>query len=262
MRSTILICIGLFIVVGLMTSDAQGAEMELAGAWLFDEGGGKEVKDSVGSNHGETEGDLKWADGKFGKALEFPGQGDSYVNIPYHEALDSDPYTITAWTKLENTGGYQYIAWQNGLTWPEPHAMRHTDIWVNQPGNVVIMWSFEGGGAYGRIDGKAAVADGSWHHVAKSSDGKTMRLFIDGKLDGEAPIGGKLVANGEDPLWIGARPGNVAATGIFDEVGFFAKALSEDELAEVMSKGLEVLAPVEPLGKLAATWGELKLVGF
>lgn len=258
MKVMISICISILIGGSIAALSAQGAQMELVGAWLFNEGSGKKVEDSVGNNSGEIEGSLKWEDGKFGKALEFPGQGDSYVTIPHHDILDSDPYTITAWTKLENTGGYQYIAWRNGLAWPEPQAMRHTDIWINQPGNAVIMWSFEGGGAYGRVDGQAPVADGSWHHVAKSSDGKMMRLFIDGKLDGEGDTGGKLVENGEDPLWIGARPGNVAATGIIDEVGFFAKALSEDELADVMNQGLEVLASVEPSGKLATTWGELK----
>lgn len=259
MKSAILVCTGLIMLAGLATT-CLSAEMGLAGAWLFNEGSGEKINDSVGNNHGQIEGDLEWVDGKFGKGLEFPGQGDSYVTIPYQSVLDSDPYTITAWTKLKNTGDYQYIAWQNGLTWPEPHAMRHTDIWVmNTPGNVVIMWSFEGGGAYGRVDGKTVVADDTWHHVAKSSDGDTMRLFIDGNLDGEAPVGGKLVENGEDPLWIGARPGNVAATGVIDEVGFFTEALSEEELKKVMSGGLEVLASVEPVSKLAATWGDLKV---
>ena len=91
-----------------------------------------------------------------------------------------------------------------------------------------------------------------------SSDTETMRLFIDGELDGEAPISGTLLANEEDPMWIGARPGNVAATGIIDEVGIFAKALSEDELKEVMEESLTVLASVEPSGKLATAWGALK----
>lgn len=259
MKGIVSTCISLFMIIGLSTV-AQGAQ-GLAGAWLFDEGSGNVVRDSVGGNDGEIEGSLKWADGRFGKALEFPGQGDSYVTIPHHDVLDSDPYTITAWTKLESAS-WQYIAWKNGLTWPEPHAMRHTDIWVHQDGYVVIMWSFEGGADYGRVDGKTMVADGSWHHVAKSSDGNMMRLFIDGRLDGEAPTGGKLVANGEDPLWIGVRPGNVAATGIIDEIGFFTEALSEGDIADVMTDGLIVPSPVTPVPKLASTWGELKIRPF
>ena len=256
MRNMIFICIGLLVIGSIASLQARSAQMGLVGAWLFDEGSGRETKDSVGNNDGEIQGDLKWVDGRFGKALEFAGRGDSYVSIPHQDILDSDPYTITAWVKLENAS-WQYIAWKDGLVWPEQHLKRHIDIWVHEADYVVLMWYLEGGGE-GRLDGKTIVADGSWHHVAKSSDGDLMRLYIDGKMDGETPIGGKLVINGEDPLWIGARPGNVAATGIIDEVGFFTKALSEGELADVMNQSLEILAPVEPSRKLAITWGELK----
>jgi hypothetical protein len=245
---------------GLMSavSIAEGAGTGLASAWLFEETSGKTVKDIVGGNDGDIKGSVeRVATGKFGRALEFPGKGDSYVSIPYHDVFDSDPYTFTAWVKLEAVS-WQYIAWQNGLTWPEPHTKRHLDIWVHDADYVVIMWSAEGLADYGRVDGKTIVADGSWHHVAKSSDGKVMKLFIDGKLDGENPIGGKLVVNGEDALWIGARPGDVAATGLFDEVGFFTAALSEAELAQVMTDGLASYAAVSPAGKLAAIWGEVK----
>ncbi len=259
MRLIISVCIGLFMAGSIVTA-AQAADMGLACAWLFNEGSGTDISDSVGGNNGEIQGNLKWTDGLFGKALEFPGAGDSYVSIPHDDVHDADPYTITAWVKLESVS-WQYIAWKNGLTWPEPHAKRHIDIWIYDGSNIaVIMWAFEGGGAnYGRVDGVTPVANGDWHHVAKSSDGEMMRLFIDGKLDGEAPTGGKLVVNGEDPLWIGARPGDVAATGIIDEVGFFTTALDEAQLKTVMDQGLETLAPVEALHRITTTWGSLKV---
>ena len=237
---------------------AESAGAEIVGAWLFEEASGKTVKDLVSGNDGTIKGSVeREANGKFGRALKFPGKGDSYVSIPYNDIFDSDPYTFTAWVTLE-AASWQYIAWQNGLTWPEPHTKRHLDIWVHDADYVVIMWSAEGLADYERVDGKTIVADGSWHHVAKSSDGKMMKLFIDGKPDGENALGGKLVVNGEDALWIGARPGDVAATGLFDEVGFFTESLSEDELAQVMKDGLASYAAISPSGKLAAIWGKVK----
>ena len=256
MKAIVLLCI-VVTYFGVLTAPAHGANLGLAGAWLFDEGAGNKVKDSVGNNDGEIEGDLNWVNGKFGKALEFPGKGDCYVSIPYNAVFDSDPYTITAWVKLEQTT-WQYIAWQNGLTWPEAHKKRHLDIWVHKDGYVVIMWMVDGGADYARIDGKTIITDGKWHHVAMSSNGKTMRLLIDGAVEGELDLGGNLVKNGEDALWIGARPGDVAATGVIDEVGFFSSALSETELKDVMSQGLAAFAPVEPMGKMALTWGSTK----
>jgi len=255
MQSMLSVAIVLLLIV-IISGEAQSAQMGLVGAWLFDEGSGKNTNDSVGNNHGEIMGNLEWVDGSTGKALQFAGAGDSYVSIPHNDYMDADPYTITAWVKLEEAS-WQYIAWRNGLVWPEPHKKRHTDIWLHEADYVVLMWHTEAG-AEGRVDGTVIVADGTWHHVAKSSDGDTIRLYIDGEVDGEAPIGGQLAINGEDPLWIGARPGDVAATGIIDEVGFFTEALSEDQLKEVMEQGLETMAAVEPSGKLAATWGKLK----
>lgn len=253
-----LVSVGIITMLILSSVNTVQSAESLAAAWLFDEDSGKAVRDAVGDNDGEIKGSVGRTDeAQFGRALEFPGKGDSYVSIPHDDILDSEPYTFTAWVKLE-AASWQYIAWKNGLTWPEPHKKRHIDIWVHKDDYVVLMWSFEGSGDYGRVDGKTIVADGQWHHVAKSSDGDMMRLFIDGKLDGEAPVGGKLVVNGEDSLWIGARPGDVAATGVFDEVGFFTKALSEDELADVMNSGLANIAAVSALDKLATIWGEVK----
>jgi len=257
MKSLTLICIVLFGVV-VIVPISEGGGTDIASAWLFEEGSGKTVKDLVGGNDGTIKGSAeREANGKFGRALKFPGKGDSYVSIPYNDVFDSDPYTFATWVKLESAS-WQYIAWQNGLVWPEPHNKRHIDIWVHDgTNNVVLMWHLEDGGQ-GRVDGKAAVADGKWHHVAKVSDKENMMLYIDGKLDVKEPMGGNLVVNGEDPLWIGARPGNVAATGLFDEVGFFTEALSEDELAQVMKDGLASYAAVSPSGKLAAIWGKVK----
>lgn len=84
-------------------------------------------------------------------------------------------------------------------------------------------------------------------------------MFIDGELDGEAPSGGTLDTS-ESPIWIGARPGNVAATGLFDELGFFTEALSEDELNAVMDDGLEGYAAVDADGKTTIIWALLKSI--
>jgi hypothetical protein len=255
MRNDILVLVCLLSLIGFVGM-AQSAQMSLAGAWAFDDGTGKVAKDSVAGDNGELKGSLKWsAQGKFGGAIEFPGKGDSYVNIPYKKYMDSDAYTFTAWTKL-NESSYQYVAWQDGPDFPDAKNKRHLDIWIDQGDFVVFMWQTEAG-VQGRLDGKTIIADGTWHHLAKWYDGKSVKMYIDGKLDGEIATT-KIIANGEDSIWIGARPGDVSATGIIDEVGFFTKALSEDELRAVMKESMSVLASVDSANKLSTTWGDLK----
>ena len=98
-----------FSILVATTLPIHGAELGLDSAWLFEEAGGKVVKDTVGNHNGEIKGSLKWVDGgKFGRALQFPGKGDSYVRIAHHDVFNADPYTFTAWTKLKPTT-WQYI---------------------------------------------------------------------------------------------------------------------------------------------------------
>ena len=69
--SQVLLCLSIFLLMSLRLHSA-----ELLGQWLFEEGAGKKVEDSSGQgNDGELIGKPKWVDGKFGKALEFDGDG-------------------------------------------------------------------------------------------------------------------------------------------------------------------------------------------
>lgn len=253
MKKTIL-CLTILIVAAV---SAQAAKFGLSSAWLFEENSGNVVKDIVSGHDGEIKGSLKWVDdGKIGKALQFPGEGDSYVRIDHHDVFNSDPYSFVAWVKL-SAASWQYVVWRNGEVWPEPIELRHLDIWIHDADYPVFMWNAAQGN--GRIEGKTIVADGQWHHIAKIYDGKKVQMFIDGKLDGEMDSGGALIKN-ESPIWIGARPGDIAATGLFDEVGFFTEALSEARLNDVMDNGLEDYAAVEASGKATTIWGVLKAI--
>ena len=256
MTKGLLLVICLSFMVGLVCL-SYSAPMKLAGAWSFDDGSGKKVIDSVGGNNGELMGSTQLvAEGKIGGAVQFPGKGDSYVLIPHKDYMDADAYTFTAWIKLD-AASWQYIAWNNGPVFPDQGAARHIDIWIHDADYPVFMWSVEGAADFVQLPGKTIVADGTWHHLAKWYDGKSIRMYIDGKMDVQAETQ-KLAKNGTDDLWIGARPGDVAATGLIDEVGLFTKALSEAELQAVMAASLTQIASLEAKGKLSTTWGEVK----
>ena len=253
MMKTTILCVTILFLGAIMS--VQAAKLGLASAWLFEENGGKVAKDVVGGHDGDIKGSVEWVDnGKFGGALKFPGKGDSYIRIDHADVFNSDPYTFVAWVKL-NAASWQYVVWRNGDVWPEANNVRHLDIWIHQDDYPVFMWHVNG--QVGRIDGRTIIADGEWHHIAKVYDGKKVQMFIDGELDGDAPSGGTLDTS-DSPIWIGARPGDVAATGLFDDVGFFTSALSEAEVNDVMDNGLVGYAAVEAAGKVTTTWGLLK----
>ena len=66
-----------------------------------------------------------------------------------------------------------------------------------------------------------------WQCSLNTSD--IQRVLEAEELDGQAEPSGKLPVN-KEPMWIGARPGGVAATGIIDEVRFYDRALSEEQI--------------------------------
>jgi hypothetical protein len=210
-------------VVGCKTISYQTGKSEgLKGYWSFDEGEGPIAKNAVGENHAIVQPDLKWVEGKRGKAIQY--DGESYVVIPHDEFFNAPNFTICAWVKLEQTYNYHYIIWKDGIQWPEEGPGRRTDIWVEMTGPVTVMWNYED-----RLDGKKVVTDNKWHHIAEVYDGKSIKLYIDGTLDGQVEPSGKLPTN-DLPMWIGARPGGIAAKGIIDEIRFYDLALSEQEV--------------------------------
>ena len=46
--------------------------------------------------------------------------------------------------------------------------------------------------------------------------------------------------------------------GALDDVGIFNKALSENEINDIMTNGLQEVLAVAPTEKLATTWGTIK----
>jgi hypothetical protein len=88
------------VVVALMSAGQSQAidKPSFAGIWLFDEGSGDVVRDISGNgNDGKLQGNPEWADGRFGKALDFNGSTD-YVDVPHSDSLSiTGDITIVAW---------------------------------------------------------------------------------------------------------------------------------------------------------------------
>lgn len=235
MRKTWMIGAAYLLSMGLLLAGGCGAAsfkvIGLKGCWSFDEGSGDVVKNSAGVNHGRILGGLKRTDGKSGKAVSFDGKG--YVLIDSAPYLNSTQYTFAAWVRLKNTGDYQYIVWRGGPTFPEAKECRNLDIWVTMEGTLSGLLDYQKEGeARLQLQGIKKVADDQWHLVVCVNDGKTVRFYVDGRKDAEGTLVGPLARN-DFPLWIGARPGDVAATGIIDGVKFFDRPLTEQQVAEL-----------------------------
>ena len=77
----------------------------MAGWWKFEEGSGKKVADSSGSNnHGAVVGKPVWSRGTNGGAMIFGGRDDAVVipNSPSVERVQEGEYSISAWALPED----------------------------------------------------------------------------------------------------------------------------------------------------------------
>jgi len=229
----------------------------IVGVWLFDDKPDDSVKDSSGNgNDGEIKGNVEWvADGKFGKALRFPGVNDSFVEVPTNESLDLVTFSFMAWIKIEHTGNYQSIIIKTADGAVENYSGYIMDssgvFWTRFTSGGAGKWGFQKWGA-------VKATDNEWHHVAGTYDKKKVTTYIDGEIEAEPEFNGKPDIS-PGPLNIGDCPGYpYAVKGIIDDVGLFNVGLTQDDIVEIMNTGLDVILAVEPVSKLATTWAGIK----
>jgi len=74
----------------------------IVGIWLFDDDKGGEVLDSSGNElHGQINGNPAEVEGKFGRALEFPGGGDTVELVSFGLDFPTDAVTIVTWAMVK-----------------------------------------------------------------------------------------------------------------------------------------------------------------
>ncbi|MBM3236164.1 LamG domain-containing protein [Candidatus Poribacteria bacterium] len=222
---------------------------ETLALWLFDERQGDVAKDSSGNgNDGKING-AKYVTGKYGTALKF--EGDDFVDIGLPKSLQEgivDAFTAETWVKADKA----------------PPADHSTIIFMQVGGPIAIGFtSSTGGGFYGYAGGASKITDpdkfavGEWVHVAQTYDGTNQKLFRNGVEIASQKAPGAITHT--ENAW------TIGAWSTHDQ--YFLEA-SLDEL-HVLNEALppkalgfyERRSPVEPTGKLTATWCNLK-VGY
>ena len=226
----------------------------------FDEGSGKIAKDVSGTgNDGELKGKAEWVDGKFGKAIHLNPVAGEYVEVPHSDSLDiTKAITLELWVQV------------NSL--PNSHCAFISKATTDQTGSYILHISNDNGfyvtlvifiGVQGPWPppaiGKTTL--GEWHHFAGSYDGTELAVYIDGKLQAKAnrSVGGD-IDHSKNPVVIGRdnRADYLTSRNmdcIVDEVRIWNRVLSENEIEEAMKGNI---LSIEPAGKLATTWANIK----
>ena len=206
--------------------------------WYDQWGRVSNADDIAYGNHGTLQGGAVLGIGKVDLAFTFDSDDDR-VTIGSNPNLDVQP------------GGFSVDFWMQGVK-NQPDSFQSTIFekshgWVDSTG-----WAFQvrsttglplfaigNGSAFPEITGSVDVLDGNFHHIAGTWDGATMRLYVDGVLQGSAS-NSTPASNGRDVnigfTWGGGTPRRFFR-GVVDELELFNRALLATEIQAIVDAG-------------------------
>jgi hypothetical protein len=213
-----------------------------ASYWKLDEAAGTTAADATGAHDGGYTGGpiLNQPTGvkDAGSAVTFDGVDDYvYVGDDYRFGGRA-PFAVESWINptaatssvrriLDKTDGYSgwYMALgTSGSATP----------------NQLLLSRVDGvGGAYwgDTVYSSGGLQPGTWHHVVGAYDGSTLRLYVDGSLEGQVSSTRSLPTSGW-PLAIGADVwGGENFGGRVDEVAIYDYPLSQQQVTEHFDAG-------------------------
>ena len=280
------------LLIYLFCCSLTNTDAKLLGYWAFDNKNKLGKDSSPNHNDGETKafiGEAKWTDkGKVGGGLQLENGQEAWLEVPHHDSLNvkTGQITMMCWVQFTDPGAFEGFGEDGSLIWKNAPFATNKRFWTSyavrlyRPGINRGTFSFDANMTEARaaaIDPDFPLVVNEWYHVVGTADGTKVRIYTNGKEKASGDQRGEFQAS-DDPLTIGfdlrdpeepvARHFLGFVRGIMDEVVILDHALTAGQIKEAMElgekgKSLESFQPVfgvEPQGKLAIKWGEIKMV--
>lgn len=217
----------------------------------LDEGNGKVAEDSSGNeNSGELQGNVEWVDGKYNQGVYISDDSaDNKIFVKDSDSLDiTGEMTIAMWVSLDSLTGSCAI-----ITKADTYMIHASDWSGDGIEQELLLWPFDSW----QTEASTPIQFGEWRHIVGVYDGEEIRMYIDGKLEGQRARSGDTAVTDND-LVIGRDNRGCCNDRVFaltvDEVMIFSRVLTDDEVNEIMVG----VAPVEPKAKVTTTWANIK----
>lgn len=216
-------------------TDPAVASSGLVGHWPGD----GNATDTVGGSNGILYDGVEFVPGNTGMAFGLDGV-NGYIEIPDSPALSiTGPLTLEARIKVTKNNIQQAIIEK----YDEP-GINGYFLRMNSAGKIEAGVCNSVSCGWEVATGATIISTGRWHRVAAVYDGKTVKVYLDGKLDADFPTN-FFPTDGAESLKIGAR-GDDAGTplgGLIDEIKIYDRALSSAEM--MLKSGLVSYWPAD-----------------
>ena len=208
---------------------------DLVAHWPLNDGSGTTASDRSGNGHiGTLTNGPTWTDNGGNTELLFDGNND-YINLGSLDVPD-DALSLVGKVdpqKLENCNARDCRILSKAVgTAEQDHYWMLSTIKVGNKTRLRFRLKTKGSTST-LIASSGNLTNGVPFHAAATYDGKTMRLYKDGKQVGKLPKTGDIDTNNAAQVWIGGNP-NVAVSrpweGVISDVRIYKKALTTGEI--------------------------------
>lgn len=195
---------------------------------------------------GTLVGDAAYAPGQIGQGFVFDGTGDA-VEVPDSPvwSLGSDDFSQSMWVKMDATGRAVFTSHDEGGTSPYPKWLFYLDSGSLYFG---VNWPFNGQNI---VSAEWTPSTGTWYHIAVTREGDTWTLYVNGSAVGTAARE-ETLPEIQAPLRLGHaetnEDGEFSLDGTLDEVIFFQRSLTADELSALYTAGSAGVQLCDPIG--------------
>jgi len=258
----------LLMVFLVSTITAQNITDGLVLYLSFDEDGAAEIPDHSGNGNNAviSLGNPQWVTGVAGNALRFVPDRDA-LRVPFSETLvPENAMTIAVWVNFNGVDAlpseWGGVIIDDYLWNADGNLCKGYFLGIEQ-NNVRCCFLGDGTGEHCFVFPTHPV-EGEWTHLAATWDGNELRGYMNGgpvndKWTGQEAVAwvGTIGPNREEDVFIGAKEGSFQGyPGALDELVIYNRGLSADDIQLLVGGGL--VTAVQPVGKLATTWGVLK----
>lgn len=210
-------------------------QADLVGLYRFDNANMIGQDYSANQNHLTAQGDASQGTGISGGSLALDGVGDMLTSpdgLPTNLPIGADQYSISAWVKADATGPQGIVGWGN---YGEPGRVNALRIFGDN-GLRHYWW----GNDLDALDvaPNADLDNGEWAHVTAIFDSMQRKIYVNGVLVIADSPGDP--NTGENNTFAIGRTCDFCGDGEFfngelEDVAIFSGALSEAEIAAIMS---------------------------
>ncbi|MBC8233090.1 LamG domain-containing protein [bacterium] len=253
MRVSMVISITIIIMLAVVASSFAALDLgRLLLYWPCDEGKGDKLTDASG-NGWDAElvgGKSAWVDGIYDGAINLKlGIGQVEGDIISSTGKTGE-ITLMCWFRMDAHASY------DGLISVEAAAAGCCEYRLMVNPNSNPFWDM--GHHQDKSLGNFTFEQKKWYHYALTGDGDKGYVYVDGEFIGDQAENFDLPDFPDVTIYLGTgeSPGtHPVEDSTFDDVMIWDKALSEDEINEVMGGSL---LSVNSKDKLATTWSRIK----